>query len=121
MASRALEEAQDHTSDLQAQGYTRQSNGLLIPHSRLDGVDAKVLAEAKRDLTTAAASGGNLISDDVRGDIFIEALRNNMVLGDMVTMLTEPSGERDLSRRKRQHPPARGELRIKQTRNPTPS
>ena len=89
---RALEEAQDLTSDLQEQGYTRQSNGLLIPHSRLGGIDKKELAEAKRDLTSAAASGGNLISDDVRGDIFIEALRNRMVLGDMVTMLTGLQG-----------------------------
>ena len=37
----------------------------------------------------------NLISDDVRGDIFIESLRNRMVLGDMVTMLTNLTGERD--------------------------
>ena len=88
----ALEEARDYTNDLQQQGYTRQSNGLLIPHSRLGGIDAKELAEAKRDLTSAAASGGNLISDDVRGDIFIEALRNRMVLGDMVTMLSGLQG-----------------------------
>ena len=73
-------------------GVTRQSNGLLIPHSRLGGVDARNLAQAERDLTAAAASGGNLISDDVRGDIFIESLRNRMVLGDMVTMLTNLQG-----------------------------
>ena len=87
-----LEEARDFTNDQQQQGVTRQSNGLLIPHSRLGGVDARNLAQAERDLTTAAASGGNLISDDVRGDIFIESLRNRMVLGDMVTMLTNLQG-----------------------------
>ena len=87
-----LEEARDFTNEQQQLGVTRQSNGLLIPHSRLGGVDAKNLAQAKRDLTTAAASGGNLISDDVRGDIFIDSLRNRMVLGDMVTMLTNLQG-----------------------------
>ena len=87
-----LEEARDFTNDQQNLGVTRQSNGLLIPHSRLGGVDAKNLASAERDLTSAAASGGSLISDDVRGDIFIDSLRNRMVLGDMVTMLTNLQG-----------------------------
>ena len=87
-----LEEARDFTNEQQQLGVTRQSNGLLIPHSRLGGVDAKNLAQAERDLTAAAASGGNLISDDVRGDIFIDSLRNRMVLGDMVTMLTNLQG-----------------------------
>ena len=79
---RELEEAKDLTSDAEKRGHITRG-GLLIPHSRLDGVD-----EAQRDLTTAAASGGGLISDDVRGDLFIEALRNNMVMGDLVTMVT---------------------------------
>ena len=87
-----LEEARDFTSEQQQLGVTRQSNGLLIPHSRLGGVDARNLAQAERDLTSAAASGGPLISDDVRGDIFIDSLRNRMVLGDMVTMLTNLAG-----------------------------
>ena len=87
-----LEEAREFTHEQQQLGVTRQSNGLLIPHSRLGGVDARNLAQAERDLTAAAASGGNLISDDVRGDIFIESLRNRMVLGDMVTMLTNLQG-----------------------------
>ena len=87
-----LEEARDFTHEQQQLGVTRQSNGLLIPHSRLGGVDARNLAQAERDLTTAAASGGNLISDDVRGDIFIESLRNRMILGDMVTLLSNLQG-----------------------------
>ena len=87
-----LEEARDFTNEQQQLGVTRQSNGLLIPHSRLGGVDARNLAQAERDLTSAAASGGPLISDDVRGDIFIDSLRNRMVLGDMVTMLTNLQG-----------------------------
>ena len=64
----------------------------MIPHSRLGGVDARNLAQAERDLTSAAASGGNLISDDVRGDIFIDSLRNRMVLGDKISMLTNLQG-----------------------------
>ena len=87
-----LEEAREFTHEQQQLGVTRQSNGLLIPHSRLGGVDARNLAQAERDLTSAAASGGNLISDDVRGDIFIDSLRNRMVLGDMVTMLSNLQG-----------------------------
>ena len=87
-----LEEARDFTNDQQNLGVTRQSNGLLIPHSRLGGVDAKNLASAERDLTSAAASGGSLISDDVRGDIFIDSLRNRMILGNMITVLTNLQG-----------------------------
>ena len=55
-----LEEARDFTNEQQQLGVTRQSNGLLIPHSRLGGVDARNLAQAERDLTSAAASGGPL-------------------------------------------------------------
>ena len=57
-----LEEARDFTNDQQNLGVTRQSNGLLIPHSRLGGVDAKNLASAERDLTTCSCVRGLTLS-----------------------------------------------------------
>ena len=87
----ALQEAQDLTADAERSGYVRQGGGYLIPHSRLDGID-----EAQRDLTTAANSGGTLVGTDVRGDLFIDALRNRMVMGDLVMMVTDLRGNASL-------------------------
>lgn len=81
---RELEEARDLTEDAKREGYVPQGGGLVIPHSRLDGVPER----GQRDLTTAANSGGTLVGTDVRGDLFIDALRNRMVLGDLVNMVT---------------------------------
>ena len=91
----ALIEAKDLTADSEKKGFVRRSaNSVILPFSRLDGMDeSKANRFAKRDLTSAAASGGHLIGDDVRGDIFVWALRNKMVLGDMVTMLTGLRGD----------------------------
>ena len=90
----ALIEAKDLTSDAEKKGFVRYgANSVILPFSRLDGMDDSKHKLAQRDLTSLDASGGHLIGDDVRGDIFVWALRNKMVLGDMVTMLTGLRGD----------------------------
>ena len=89
----ALIEAKDLTSDQEKKGFVRHGpNSVILPFSRLDGMDESKARLQKRDITSAA-SGGHLIGEDVRGDIFVWALRNKMVLGDMVTMLTGLRGD----------------------------
>ena len=78
----ALIEAKDLTTDAEKKGYVRHGqNSVILPFSRLDGIPEAKRELVKRDLTSADASGGHLVGDDVRGDIFIYALRNRMVLG----------------------------------------
>ena len=90
----SLIEAKDLTSDAEKKGFVRHgANSVILPFSRLDGMDESKARLQKRDITSAAASGGHLIGEEVRGDIFVWALRNKMVLGDMVTMLTGLRGD----------------------------
>ena len=77
-----LQEAKDLTSDALKRGHVSQGGGLIIPASRLDGAGLQ-----KRDITTAAASGGHLISENVLGSLFVEALRNNMVMFDLCNVM----------------------------------
>ena len=55
----------------------------------------------KRDFNVGTASeAGNLVATDLRGDLYVDALRNNMVLGQMgVRILTGLTGNVDMPRK----------------------
>ena len=66
-------------------------------HARSSGITAKgsmIPSDVmKRDMTTGAPSNGsNLIAEDLLSGSFIDILRNNMVLGDLVTTLSGLQG-----------------------------
>jgi HK97 family phage major capsid protein len=68
----------------------RQSEGFFLPYDTF-----------RRDFNVGTTTeAGNLVPTDLRGDLYVDALRNNLVLGQMgVRILTGLSGNVDMPRK----------------------
>jgi HK97 family phage major capsid protein len=76
--------------------YGREARGFYVPSN----INWDMPGHGKRDLTVAATTGGaTLKGTDQRGDLFIDALRANLVTGQLgATVITGLQGDVDIPR-----------------------
>ena len=82
-------------SETLSKQYGREARGFYVPSNIAWNLSSQML---QRDLTVASATqGAKLVGTDQRGDLFIDALRANIITGQLgATILTGLQGDVDI-------------------------